>query len=138
MEINALIIKYVFPKHESSNDNEIMAEIDNLKNFFNPVFLIFFIYDNVFLKESIEFYRKNNELENESLLDQFVEDKITKELKSNFIYLPFIYRALYNPMLDINNFLLKILPKSFDVTYVLFNKFNYKITLIRLAILKQL
>ena len=71
-----------------------------------------------FFKESIEFYRKNNELENESLLDQFVEDKITKELKSNFIYLPFIYRALYNPMLDINNFLLKILPKSFDATYV--------------------
>lgn len=29
-------------------------------------------------------------------------------------------------MIDINSFLLKILPKSFDVTYVIFNQFNYK------------
>ena len=47
------------------------------------------------------------------MLDQFIEEKILKEMKSNFIYLPFIFQAIYSPLIEINNFIGKVQLKNF-------------------------
>lgn len=117
------MIRYSFPKKDAHKDLEFKAELDNLKNLLKPVkfflnfnLLIFFLI----FKENIEFVRKYNDLENESVLDQFVDENIFKELKSNFIYLPFIFKAVSSCLIEINTFLTKSLPKTsnYDTAFV--------------------
>lgn len=103
---------------EASNDFESKSDLEKIKLFFNPVKSNLKTFMISISKENLEFPRKVNENETESLLDQFIDEKIVKEMKSSFIYLPFIYQAIHGPLIDLNGFVGKVLLKSCDSSYV--------------------